>query len=204
MIPQQFSGLLHGASPVFENREDPFTGGGESGSKTAGPRTGASAVEVKGGLEAAVTGAAMQSCPLDPKPRVVYKTILHTSINQQETGGGACGRGAGPLPCGRIRPPGDLKLARSLSKSDSDLLVSPPSEEDGLGSRSESISNCSGGKKRLEKSPSFASEWDEVRTPVPVAWSVLVGLPKMLHDYTAGVLISALMSVPVIGALSAL
>ncbi|MGH0175397.1 UNVERIFIED_CONTAM: hypothetical protein FKN15_075247 [Acipenser sinensis] len=104
----------------------------------------------------------MQSCPLDPKPRVVYKTILHTSINQQETGGGACGRGAGPLPCGRIRPPGDLKLARSLSKSDSDLLVSPPSEEDGLGSRSESISNCSGGKKRLEKSPSFASEWDEI------------------------------------------
>ncbi|XP_058861025.1 ankyrin repeat and SAM domain-containing protein 1A-like isoform X2 [Acipenser ruthenus] len=165
VIPQQFSGLLHGASPVFENREDPFTGGGESGSKTAGPRTGASAVEVKGGLEAAVTGAAMQSCPLDPKPRVVYKTILHTSINQQETGGGACGKGAGPLPCGRIRPPGDLKLARSLSKSDSDLLVSPPSEEDGLGSRSESISNCSGGKKRLEKSPSFASEWDETRRP---------------------------------------
>lgn len=63
----------------------------------------------------------------------------------------------------RMRPPGDLKLARSLSKSDSDLLVSPPSEEDGgLGNRSESVSNCSAGKKRLEKSPSFTSEWDEV------------------------------------------
>lgn len=32
-----------------------------------------------------------------------------------------------------------------------------------MGSRSESLSNCSVGKKRLEKSPSFASEWDEVR-----------------------------------------
>ena len=68
------------------------------------------------------------------------------------------------LPAGRMRPPGDLKLARSLSKSDSDLLVSPPSEEEGgLGSRSESVSNCCMGKKRLEKSPSFTSEWDEVR-----------------------------------------
>lgn len=63
----------------------------------------------------------------------------------------------------RMRPPGDLKLARSLSKSDSDLLVSPPGEEEGgLGNRSESVSNCSTGKKRLEKSPSFTSEWDEV------------------------------------------
>uniref|UniRef100_A0A8C7MY81 Ankyrin repeat and sterile alpha motif domain containing 1A n=1 Tax=Oncorhynchus kisutch TaxID=8019 RepID=A0A8C7MY81_ONCKI len=71
--------------------------------------------------------------------------------------------GSGSVPAGRMRPPGDLKLARSLSKSDSDLLVSPPSEEEGgLGSRSESVSNCSATKKRLEKSPSFASEWDEI------------------------------------------
>uniref|UniRef100_A0AAZ3R4U0 Ankyrin repeat and sterile alpha motif domain containing 1A n=1 Tax=Oncorhynchus tshawytscha TaxID=74940 RepID=A0AAZ3R4U0_ONCTS len=71
--------------------------------------------------------------------------------------------GSGAVPAGRMRPPGDLKLARSLSKSDSDLLVSPPSEEEGgLGSRSESVSNCSATKKRLEKSPSFASEWDEI------------------------------------------
>ena len=35
-----------------------------------------------------------------------------------------------------------------------------------MGSRSESLSNCSIGKKRLEKSPSFASEWDEVRLRV--------------------------------------
>ncbi|XP_069827549.1 ankyrin repeat and SAM domain-containing protein 1A isoform X2 [Dendropsophus ebraccatus] len=60
----------------------------------------------------------------------------------------------------------ELPLRRSLSKSDSDLLTcSPPAVGDGEDwSRSESISNCAAGgsKKRLEKSPSFTSEWDEI------------------------------------------
>ncbi|XP_069612711.1 ankyrin repeat and SAM domain-containing protein 1A isoform X5 [Ranitomeya imitator] len=59
----------------------------------------------------------------------------------------------------------ELPLRRSLSKSDSDLLTcSPPATGDGDDwNRSESFSNCTtgGGKKRLEKSPSFTSEWDE-------------------------------------------
>lgn len=63
---------------------------------------------------------------------------------------------------GRIRP-AELKLTRSLSKSDSDLLASPLSEEEGaLAGRSESMTNCSSGQQRMERSPSFASEWDEV------------------------------------------
>ncbi|XP_045399505.1 ankyrin repeat and SAM domain-containing protein 1A isoform X10 [Lemur catta] len=60
------------------------------------------------------------------------------------------------------RPKAELKLSRSLSKSDSDLLTCSPTEDATMGSRSESLSNCSIGKKRLEKSPSFASEWDEI------------------------------------------
>lgn len=85
----------------------------------------------------------------DCDPKAIYATV---NKEPRDSGSGA-----------RIRPPGDLKLARSLSKSDSDLLVSPPSEDEGgLGNRSESVSNCSSGKKRLEKSPSFTSEWDEV------------------------------------------
>ncbi|XP_069612710.1 ankyrin repeat and SAM domain-containing protein 1A isoform X4 [Ranitomeya imitator] len=60
----------------------------------------------------------------------------------------------------------ELPLRRSLSKSDSDLLTcSPPATGDGDDwNRSESFSNCTtgGGKKRLEKSPSFTSEWDEI------------------------------------------
>ncbi|KAM3934400.1 ankyrin repeat and SAM domain-containing protein 1A isoform 2-T2 [Leptodactylus fuscus] len=60
----------------------------------------------------------------------------------------------------------ELPLRRSLSKSDSDLLTcSPPAASDGEDwNRSESFSNCAteGNKKRLEKSPSFTSEWDEI------------------------------------------
>ncbi|XP_063309129.1 ankyrin repeat and SAM domain-containing protein 1A isoform X3 [Pelobates fuscus] len=60
----------------------------------------------------------------------------------------------------------EMSLRRSLSKSDSDLLTcSPPAGSEGEDwSRSESLTNCAtgGGKKRLEKSPSFTSEWDEI------------------------------------------
>lgn len=62
------------------------------------------------------------------------------------------------------KPPGHLKLARSLSKSDSDLLASPHCEDDGpLGGRSKSRSNSAAERKEMEQIPSFASEWDEVR-----------------------------------------
>ncbi|XP_041437953.1 ankyrin repeat and SAM domain-containing protein 1A isoform X8 [Xenopus laevis] len=61
----------------------------------------------------------------------------------------------------------ELPLRRSLSKSDSDLLTcSPPSGTNGDDwNRSESLTNCStvAGKRSLEKSPSFTSEWDEQR-----------------------------------------
>lgn len=59
--------------------------------------------------------------------------------------------------------PADLGLARSLSKSDSDLLASPSGEEDrGLANRRGSVSNCRTGQPSMEHMPSFASEWDEV------------------------------------------
>uniref|UniRef100_A0A8C1SA33 Ankyrin repeat and sterile alpha motif domain containing 1Ab n=1 Tax=Cyprinus carpio TaxID=7962 RepID=A0A8C1SA33_CYPCA len=69
-----------------------------------------------------------------------------------------------PSPQALRKPPGHLKLARSLSKSDSDLLASPHCEDDGpLCGRSESLSNCADERKETEQMPSFASEWDEVR-----------------------------------------
>ncbi|XP_033938266.1 ankyrin repeat and SAM domain-containing protein 1A isoform X1 [Pseudochaenichthys georgianus] len=59
--------------------------------------------------------------------------------------------------------PADLGLIRSLSKSDSDLLASPfgGEEDGGLAGRSGSVSNCRSGQ-RMERMPSFASEWDEI------------------------------------------
>uniref|UniRef100_A0A8C2U7V9 Ankyrin repeat and sterile alpha motif domain containing 1A n=1 Tax=Coturnix japonica TaxID=93934 RepID=A0A8C2U7V9_COTJA len=174
-VPEQFSGLLHGSSPICEISEDPF-------------RLVPSAE--KGGVEAASHPPAMQledaglpasaSAPTgspDQNQKAIYATVQHTHSNRadpepvgtphvlQHPGGaedeGDRGGAAGRAHPGS-KPKAELKLSRSLSKSDSDLLTCSPTEDDAMGSRSESLSNCSTGKKRLEKSPSFASEWDEI------------------------------------------
>ncbi|KAK5894987.1 hypothetical protein CesoFtcFv8_011623 [Champsocephalus esox] len=154
-VLEQFTGLLHGSSPVFDSREEPFRLPGVVPSNQSQPESKKSA-KVKGEVAAASPSPSrpsMAAILTDCDPKAIYATV-----NKEPRDFGA---GAGSSV--RMRPPGDLKLARSLSKSDSDLLVSPPSEEDGgLGNRSESVSNCSTGKKRLEKSPSFTSEWDEI------------------------------------------
>ncbi|XP_061074694.1 ankyrin repeat and SAM domain-containing protein 1A-like [Conger conger] len=142
-IPEQFAGLLHGSSPVIEGREDPF----HTSTRLAPGDS--------------VTGPPAMSAPLlDRDPTAIYATVVHSRARDAWDPPDA-------TPASKARPPGDLMLTRSLSKSDSDLLVSPPGEEEagaGLGGRSESVSNCSGGKKHMERSPSFTSEWDEVRT----------------------------------------
>ncbi|XP_019113529.1 ankyrin repeat and SAM domain-containing protein 1A isoform X3 [Larimichthys crocea] len=157
-VPEQFTGLLHGSSPVFDCRDEPFRLPGaqppsQSQSESRKP------TKVKEEVAAAAAAAtlppsrpSMAAILTDCDPKAIYATVNKEPRDS----------GAGAVSAVRMRPPGDLKLARSLSKSDSDLLVSPPSEEEGgLGNRSESVSNCSTGKKRLEKSPSFTSEWDE-------------------------------------------
>ncbi|KAI1892966.1 hypothetical protein AGOR_G00138940 [Albula goreensis] len=177
-IPEQFTGLLHGSSPVFECREEPFKttspAPGPQPSHTAGPALAQPPPTARPGE--ATGGPAMSAPLLECDPKAIYATVVHTKDRVRDKDKDRSRDSPGPTqtpapapapPPVRMRPPGDLKLARSLSKSDSDLLVSPPSEEEsggaGLGGRSESVSNCSGGKKRLEKSPSFASEWDETR-----------------------------------------
>ncbi|XP_072558016.1 ankyrin repeat and SAM domain-containing protein 1A-like isoform X5 [Paramormyrops kingsleyae] len=140
-VPEQFTGLLHGSSPVFESHKVP---GVPAASQNPQPTAAVAPAPVR---------STMAASPSDPK--AIYATVVHTRPEARDSPAAA-------PPASRPRPPGDLKLARSLSKSDSDLLVSPPNEEDGgLSGRSESVSNCSASKKRLEKSPSFASEWDE-------------------------------------------
>ncbi|XP_048661102.1 ankyrin repeat and SAM domain-containing protein 1A isoform X12 [Marmota marmota marmota] len=122
------------------------------------------------------TPEASQPCGLDQSKRAGYPAGLPptSSLSHPET----WTRTASPHPGGAeeegdrsgarsrapptSKPKAELKLSRSLSKSDSDLLTCSPTEDATMGSRSESLSNCSIGKKRLEKSPSFASEWDEI------------------------------------------
>ncbi|KAH0618814.1 hypothetical protein JD844_018301 [Phrynosoma platyrhinos] len=171
-VLDQFSGLLHGSSPVCEINEDPFrliSAVGKGGTE----RT-AMQLEDVDASESVQTSTAEQN-------KVVYSTIRHSCDKldpetlahphlPQHPGGAEEGDKSSVV--GRAHPGGkpraELKLSRSLSKSDSDLLTTSPTEDDTMGSRSESLSNCSAGKKRLEKSPSFASEWDEVRLALPL------------------------------------
>ncbi|CAG04042.1 unnamed protein product, partial [Tetraodon nigroviridis] len=153
-VPEQFTGLLHGSSPVFDCREDLFRlpGVPVSSQKQTEAKTLTKVKEEVTAVPPAPSRPNMAAILTDCDPKAIYATV-HKEPKDS---------GSGAAPAVRTRP-GDLKLARSLSKSDSDLLVSPPVEEEGgLGNRSESVSNCSSGKKRLEKSPSFTSEWDEV------------------------------------------
>ncbi|XP_064029914.1 ankyrin repeat and SAM domain-containing protein 1A isoform X3 [Pogoniulus pusillus] len=170
-VPEQFSGLLHGSSPICEISEDPFRlvssaekGGTEGTSHPPAMQ-----------LEDAELPAPAPARSSSPEHRAIYATVQHAlgSRPGPDTAGTPHGlqhpSGAeeeGDRAVGRAHPGGkpkaELKLSRSLSKSDSDLLTCSPTEEDAMGSRSESLSNCSAGKRRLEKSPSFASEWDEI------------------------------------------
>uniref|UniRef100_A0A3Q2V821 Ankyrin repeat and sterile alpha motif domain containing 1A n=1 Tax=Haplochromis burtoni TaxID=8153 RepID=A0A3Q2V821_HAPBU len=154
-VPEQFTGLLHGSSPVFESREESFRLPGVLPRNQDQPETKKRA-KAKEGVTAAApppSRPSMAAILTDCDPKAIYATVNKEPRDSV----------AGAVSAVKMRPPGDLKLARSLSKSDSDLLVSPPNEEEGgLGNRSESVSNCSTAKKRLEKSPSFTSEWDEI------------------------------------------
>ncbi|XP_032720175.1 ankyrin repeat and SAM domain-containing protein 1A isoform X6 [Lontra canadensis] len=178
-VPEQFSGLLHGSSPVCEVGQDPFqllSAPGQShpeGSPTQGACHEASMQLEEMGVHA--PGASPPSV-LDQSKRAGYPAGLPTTNSQshpetltlmasQHPGGAEEERdrsGARSRAPPTSKPKAELKLSRSLSKSDSDLLTCSPTEDATMGSRSESLSNCSIGKKRLEKSPSFASEWDEI------------------------------------------
>ncbi|XP_075378066.1 ankyrin repeat and SAM domain-containing protein 1A isoform X7 [Mycteria americana] len=172
-VPEQFSGLLHGSSPICEISEDPFrlVSSTEKGGTEATSHPPAMQLE---DADLPASGSVRTSSP-DRNQQVVYATVQHTHVNRADPEtvvtphvlqhpGGA--EEEGDRAVGRAhpgsKPKAELKLSRSLSKSDSDLLTCSPTEDDAMGSRSESLSNCSTGKKRLEKSPSFASEWDEI------------------------------------------
>uniref|UniRef100_A0A8I6AJG9 Ankyrin repeat and sterile alpha motif domain containing 1A n=1 Tax=Rattus norvegicus TaxID=10116 RepID=A0A8I6AJG9_RAT len=174
-VPEQFSGLLHGSSPVCEVGQDPFQlltvpsqNHPESSQQdacqeasmqleepgeqsTGAPQPGILDQSKRAGLSAGLTALASRTY-LDA---LTHTVPLHPAGAEEEDGS----RSRAPPTS---KPKAELKLSRSLSKSDSDLLTCSPTEDTTMGSRSESLSNCSIGKKRLEKSPSFASEWDEI------------------------------------------
>ncbi|KAM8908581.1 ankyrin repeat and sterile alpha motif domain-containing protein 1B isoform 1-T1 [Spinachia spinachia] len=126
------------------------------------------------------------------KPQVVYRTIFHTRVNQEpgravdspccsgqnggvaeyrgiQTGGGAgCEERACTLGRMRSIPRSvlDLQRSKSLSKSDSNLVAVSPIQEEhgwGAGSRGQGPGSPSPGEGgRLERTPSFTAEWEEI------------------------------------------
>ncbi|KAM9429344.1 ankyrin repeat and SAM domain-containing protein 1A-like [Salvelinus alpinus] len=169
-VPEVFTGLLHGSSPVFDCQVEPLSRlpGGVLTQSSQGQQPAPAPTVPTKTTEAPLLpppNINMAAILTDCDPKAIYATVSK-GVPRNRDRDRMRDFGSRAVPAGRMHSPGDLKLARSLSKSDSDLLVSPPSEEEGgLGSRSESVSNCSAAKKRLEKSPSFASEWDEQMPP---------------------------------------
>ncbi|XP_021485771.1 ankyrin repeat and SAM domain-containing protein 1A isoform X2 [Meriones unguiculatus] len=177
-VPEQFSGLLHGSSPVCEVGQDPFQLlSAPSQNHPECPQPDACHEASMQLEELAVQGTGTpQPGVLDQSERVglpaglpalasrahlaalTHTLPLHPAAAEEEEDRSGARSRAPPTS----KPKAELKLSRSLSKSDSDLLTCSPTDDTTMGSRSESLSNCSLGKKRLEKSPSFASEWDEI------------------------------------------
>ncbi|XP_025019448.1 ankyrin repeat and SAM domain-containing protein 1A isoform X12 [Python bivittatus] len=165
-VLDQFSGLLHGSSPVCDISEDPLRLISAVGKgSTEGTAMQLENVEASGSVQPSTAdqNKVVYSAIRHIRDKLDSGTLAHPHL-PQHPGGAEDGDKSSVV--GRVHPgsksKADLKLSRSLSKSDSDLLTTSPTEDDTMGSRSESLSNCSTGKKRLEKSPSFASEWDEI------------------------------------------
>uniref|UniRef100_A0A3B4Z765 Ankyrin repeat and sterile alpha motif domain containing 1B n=1 Tax=Stegastes partitus TaxID=144197 RepID=A0A3B4Z765_9TELE len=167
--PKEFAGLLHGSSPACEPPETPYhlykfsivIGGGAT---QVYSRTG--------------SDSSPQRSAIDPqKPQVVYRTIFHTKVNQDQArlrnceqvgpsrgwstlghppSNSSSGTGYEERACtlGRMRSMPrsvlDLQLSKSLSKSDSNLVAVSPIQVKGASPEG-----------RLERTPSFTAEWEE-------------------------------------------
>uniref|UniRef100_A0A667ZKR3 Ankyrin repeat and sterile alpha motif domain containing 1B n=1 Tax=Myripristis murdjan TaxID=586833 RepID=A0A667ZKR3_9TELE len=175
LTPAEFAGLLHGSSPACETPDTPYHLYSPKPRKYTGPETHGNLLHTP---EFSLTAKDPQ------KPQVVYRTIFHTRVNQDQNGevpelrgsqagsvarDGASGSGYEERACtlGRMRSMPrsvlDLQLSKSLSKSDSNLVAEHSwgsgSRGQGPGSPSPGEGTTPGG--RLERTPSFTAEWEE-------------------------------------------
>ncbi|XP_048466086.1 ankyrin repeat and sterile alpha motif domain-containing protein 1B isoform X4 [Rhincodon typus] len=228
-IPEQFAGLLHGSSPACESPENPY----HLYTKANKEFSSDNALRIKGTTrepnlikanslqctdetnEAQRLQAVSDASILnrDSKPQVLYKTILHTKVNQNDSDtlvnsrtfrnndrwisstGEKLGFEDRACTLGRVRSGGktllELQLARNISKSDSNLITCSPIEEESRSSRCESVTNyfkeskqCTG--KCLERTPSFTAEWEEIdKIMSSIGAGINTGL-KGKHDDVSG------------------
>uniref|UniRef100_UPI00398EE64B ankyrin repeat and sterile alpha motif domain-containing protein 1B isoform X8 n=1 Tax=Pristiophorus japonicus TaxID=55135 RepID=UPI00398EE64B len=228
-IPAQFAGLLHGSSPACESPENPY----QLYTKANKEFSNDNALRIKEPTqEANLIKANSLQCPdetneaqrlqtvsnasilnRESKPQVVYKTIFHTKVNQNDSDtfvstrtfrnndhwitstGEKLGFEDRACTLGRLRSGGktllELQLARNISKSDSNLITCSPIEEESRSSRCESVSNyfkeskqCTG--RCLERTPSFTAEWEEIdKIMSSIGAGINIGL-KGKHDDASG------------------
>ncbi|XP_072327655.1 ankyrin repeat and sterile alpha motif domain-containing protein 1B isoform X10 [Scyliorhinus torazame] len=228
-IPEQFAGLLHGSSPACESPENPYhlytkankEFSNDNALRIKGPTREPNLIKANSlqctdetneaqRLQAVSDASILNQ---DSKPQVLYKTILHTKVNQTDTDtlvstrtfrnndlwtsstGEKLGFEDRACTLGRVRSGGktllELQLARNISKSDSNLITCSPIEEESRNSRCESVSNyckenkqCTG--KCLERTPSFTAEWEEIdKIMSSIGAGINTGL-KGKHDDASG------------------
>ncbi|XP_061617598.1 ankyrin repeat and sterile alpha motif domain-containing protein 1B isoform X3 [Phyllopteryx taeniolatus] len=198
-IPEEFAGLLHGSSPACETPETPYH------LYRLKPRKHAST-----DLDAAVASASTVRKAAG-KPQAVYRTVFHTRVNRDqrrpveprangevaERGGGSVPKGPGyeerACTLGRMRSMPrnvlDLQLSKSLSKSDSNLGAVSPIQEENIwesGSRGQDSGSPiagGGGTGKLERTPSFTAEWEEIdKIMSSIGAGIGSGLDVKEHD----------------------
>ncbi|KAG5845963.1 hypothetical protein ANANG_G00144730 [Anguilla anguilla] len=167
-VPEQFAGLLHGSSPACESPENPFQLYGKVRKLSApepvpahrqGNLLQAPSLGVPLPLPRADSEASGLRAPREPKPQVVYRTIFHTRVNQDQAEracpppGAACEERGG----GRRDERDRRRLSRNFSKSESNLISVSPIEEELRPGRAPP--NPAG---KLERTPSFTAEWEEI------------------------------------------
>ncbi|TSK13557.1 Ankyrin repeat and sterile alpha motif domain-containing protein 1B [Bagarius yarrelli] len=188
-VPEQFAGLLHGSSPACEFPDNPYQ---------LYSKVHKDPPQRHGNLLLAPDHAVpfpAPKIPKEPKPQIVYRTIFHTRVNQSpsaqgksEDAGNHSAGGYEERACtlGRMRTGmsknvPELQLSRSLSKSDSNLVVASPIEEEKRNSRGQNSPT------RLERTPSFTAEWEEIdKIMSSIGAGIGTELQENDEDHTAG------------------
>uniref|UniRef100_A0A087XN65 Ankyrin repeat and sterile alpha motif domain containing 1B n=1 Tax=Poecilia formosa TaxID=48698 RepID=A0A087XN65_POEFO len=179
LVPEEFAGLLHGSSPACEPPDTPYHLYSPKHFKYAPSETQGSVLQTPEGFSRTDNKSSPQR---SQKPQVVYRTIFHTRVNQGQNGdvaelqgkqaGGEARDGYEERACtlGRMRSVPrsvlDLQLSKSLSKSDSNLVAVSPIQVSLITrinwNRIFSIQEGASPEKRLERTPSFTAEWEEI------------------------------------------
>lgn len=98
-IPEEFAGLLHGSSPACETLETPFhlySPKPHNNYASTDPQSGLLqapefSIVIGGAPRHALSRTGAESNPGQPeKPQVVYRTIFHTQVNQDQVRSGPC------------------------------------------------------------------------------------------------------------------